>query len=396
MNKLTTAALFLLAIGIFTSVSVLSGYQIFFTIPAIYYTLQAYRTNEYKLPKSAWFLLSFIVIALLSLVVNYDLLPKPGKNFGRLRYYLYGFSGIFVLRAWLQNSTEKMKNFISNTFLISIAAAGSYATYTYFTNGLDRARGFTDTLRYGYGSGMLLLTLLGCILHHEKIKQWFNWRLGIVALILGFSGLYFTYTRGALLGFLCGLPFVLYYYKRKLGLTLGGLAVLSVVGLALVYFFGSGNYNSRFLMNKDNGSDNIRWSQWKAAVIAIQEKPVLGWGLSNYHSQLDRIKKQYDLDAKHYNNAHSHNLFLEVASGTGFIGLFFFLGWVLCWAREVFREGRLVKALVAPFGVAFVISSQFEMTFDANNASMIFFLYALSTCFTLSRNSNKQNARTIL
>src|SRR5690606_11771127 len=179
---------------------------------------------------------------LLSLVVNYELLPRPGKNFGRLKYYLFGFSGIFVLRVWLKDASDKTKTFLVNTFLVAIAVAGIYASYTYFTNDRGRARGFTDTLRYGYGSGMILLTLLGCILHRHKLSSWFNWRLGIVAFVCGFCGLYLSYTRGALLGFLCGLPFVLYYYRAKLGLTLGGLSLAAVVGLAAFYFFGTGNY----------------------------------------------------------------------------------------------------------------------------------------------------------
>jgi O-antigen ligase len=144
-----------------------------------------------------------------------------------------------------------------------------------------------------------------------------------------------------------------------------------------VYLFGSGESNSRFLVNKNNSSDVIRRSQWKAAIIATKEKPILGWGLSNFHSQLKRIKTDYDLDAKDYNDAHSHNLFLEIASGTGLLGIFLFLGWVLSWAWEAFRAQGLTRVLVIPFGVAFVVSSQFEVTFDANNASMIFFLYAL-------------------
>lgn len=35
--------------------------------------------------------------------------------------------------------------------------------------------------------------------------------------------------------------------------------------------------------------------------------------------------------------------------------------------------------MIVPFGVAFVISGEFEVTLDANNASMIFFLYAISS-----------------
>ena len=374
MTKITTAALFFLAAGILTSVSILSAYQILFAIPLIYYTFLALKEKNLKIPTSGWFLLAFAGVALLSLVINYDLVPKPSKNFGRVKYFLFGVMGIFVFRAWLKEATDKTKTFLINTFFLSIVIAGAYASYEFVTGDDNRAKGLTDTMRYGYGSAMLLLTLLSAILH-----RFVSLRTAIPVFIIGFIGMYLTYTRGALLGFLCGLPFVLYFYRAKLGLTLGGLALLGVLGLGGVYLFGSGEHESRFLTNKNNPSDVIRRSQWKAAIIATQEKPILGWGLSNFHSQLKRIKTDYDLDAKDYNDAHSHNLFLEVASGTGLIGLFLFLGWIFTWAWECFKAGGLTRALVVPFGVAFVISSQFEVTFDANNASMIFFLYALSS-----------------
>ena len=375
---MTTSALFFLAAGIFTSVSILSAYQVLFAIPLAYYVFIAFKEKNFKLPTSGWFLLAFTVVALLSLVVNFDLIPKPSKNFGRLKYFIFGFGGIFVLRAWVKEASDKTKRILINTFFVSIVVAAIYAVYHFIFLSDGRAKGLTDTMRYGYGSAMMLLTLLSAILHHEKIKSWFNWKVAVPVLIIGFVGMYLTYTRGALLGFLCGLPFVLYYYKPKLGITLGGIAVLGVLGLVGVYLFGSGQSNSRFLVNKNNSSDVIRRSQWKAAIIATKEKPVLGWGLSNFHSQLKRIKTDYDLDAKDYNDAHSHNLFLEIASGTGLVGLVLFLGWVLSWAWESFKAGGLTRALVIPFGVAFVVSSQFEVTFDANNASMIFFLYGLS------------------
>lgn len=381
MTKLTTAALFFLAAGIFTSVSVLSAYQVLFVVPLVYYTYLAIKEKNINLPTSAWFLLAFTGVALLSLVVNFELLPKPSKNFGRLKYFLYGIGGIFVLRVWLIQATDKTKKIIANTFLLSLVASGCYAVFFYFTHPGERVNGLTNTMRYGYGSGMVLTTFLAAILNHEKIKSWFNWKIALPVFVIAFTGLYITYTRGALLGFLCGLPFLLYFYKPKVGLIFGSLAVIGILGLVGIYLFGSGNYQSRFLANKNNNSDVIRRSQWQAAIIATKEKPVLGWGLSNFHSQLKRIKTEYDLDAKDYNDAHSHNLFLEIASGTGLIGLFLFLGWVISWAIELFKTGGLSRALLFPFGVAFVVSSQFEVTFDANNASMIFFIYALSSAF---------------
>lgn len=379
MKNITTAALFFLAAGIFTSVTILGAYQILFAIPLIYYTYQAIKSNEYQLPKSSWWLLAFVVVALLSLVINFELIPKPSKNFGRIKYFLFGVCGIYVLRVWLREASVKTKRVLVNVFLLTIVVAGLYAGWEFFFSDKDRAKGLTETMRYGYGSGMVLLTLLAGILHQEKTKNWLNIRFAIIAFIVGFMGMYLTYTRGALLGFLCGLPFVLFYYRARLGLIVGGLVVIGVLYLSGNYLFGMQKHESRFLVNKDNSSDVIRRSQWKAAIIATKEKPVIGWGYSNFHSQLKRIKNEYNLDAKNYDDAHSHNLFLEIAAGTGLIGLFLFLGWVITWALECFKAKGLVRALVIPFGAAFVISSQFEVTFSANNAAMVFFLYAISS-----------------
>jgi O-antigen ligase len=381
MNKLTSASLFFLAAGILTSVTVLSAYQILFTVAAFYYAFKAYKDKDLALPKSAYWLLAFFVVGLISTTLNVDIIPKPSKNFGRLKYFAYGIAGIYVFRYWLKETTDQTKKWIVHTFFASVIVAGVYAIGNYLIKDDPRARPLTETMRYGYGSGMFLLTLLSAILHKEKLAKFFNYKLAITAFVIGFLGMYLTYTRGALLGFLCGLPFVMYFYRPKIGLMLGGLAVLGVLGLGGMYLFGSGNYKSRFLVNKNNSSDVIRRSQWQAAIIAIKERPALGWGLSNFHTQLKRIKIEHDLDAKDYNDAHSHNLFLEIGSGTGLIGLALFLGWLLSWAWECFKVGGLTRALIIPFGVAFVVASQFEVTFDANNASMIFVVYALSAVF---------------
>ncbi|HXH73872.1 MAG TPA: O-antigen ligase family protein [Bacteriovoracaceae bacterium] len=378
MTQITSGALFFLAAGTLTSVSILSAYQILFTLPVIYYLYLAIKNNDFKLPKSAYFLIAFTLVALISLTINFEYIPKPSKNFGRVKYFVYGVGGIWVYKAWLQNVSEKTVRHILHLFLVSVIIVGLISIWQVVIQGERRATGLTHTLRYGYGSGMYLLLHLGLLLHHKKVERLFDFRMGVVSFVIGFIAFYLTYTRGAFLGFLCGLPFLLYFYKPRIGITLGGLAVLLVLVLGSFYLFGTGKYGSRFLVNKNNYADVIRRSQWQAAVISTKERPVLGWGLSNFHSQLKRIKHQYDLDAKEYDDAHSHNLFLEIASGTGLIGLFFFLGWVICWAIECFKERGLVRALGVPFGVCFVISSQFEVTFDANNASLIFSVYSLS------------------
>lgn len=382
MTKITTAALFFLAAGIFTSVSILSAYQVLFAIPLAYYTFTAIKEKNFKLPTSAWFLLAFSAVAVLSLVVNLDVVPKPSKNFGRVKYFLFGGLGILVFRVWVQEASDRTKKILSYMFQLSIVVAGVAALYEYATGEDNRAKGLTDTMRYGYGSAMALLVMLSCILHREKVKNWFDWKIAIPVFIIGFLGMYLTYTRGALLGFISGLPFVLYFYRPKLGLAVGALAIMGAVVLGCFYFFGNTvdpTQGSRFLMSQNNSGDVIRRSQWKSSIVAIKEKPALGYGLSNFHTQVKRIKRENDFDAKEYDDAHSHNLFLEVGAGTGLIGLGLFLGWLISWAYESFKSSKMIRAAIVPMGVAFVLSSQFEVTFDANNSSMIFFLYALSS-----------------
>lgn len=380
MINVTNAAIFFLAAGIFTSVSLLSVFQILFSISIGYFTYLAFKEKKLQLPKSSWWILAFLAIAILSLIINHELIPKPTKNWGRLKYYLYGVTGIFVLRYWLHRSSTAVWKFLANTFFTSIIIAGLFCSYQVFIEGEARASSLTETMRYGYGTGMALLIVLSCIIHRKDLSSWLDLRFASVAFVIGFLGMYLTLTRGALLGFVAGLPFVLFYYNRKLGLLAGLGGILGVLILGYFYFFGSigdPTQGNRFLMNKNNSSDVMRRSQWKAAVIAIKEKPILGWGLSNFHSQLRRIKEENDLDYKNYNDAHSHNLFLEIAAGTGLIGLFLFLGWLLTWAVECFKTPSVARFIV-PFGAAFCTSSQFEVTFDANNATMIFFLYSLS------------------
>jgi O-antigen ligase len=379
MIKLTNVAFFFLAAGIFTSISILSVYQVLITIPLIYFTYDAIKNNEIILPKSAYWLLGFTLVALISLTINFDFLPKPSKNFGRLKYFLFGVSQIFLLKHWIKESSSKTKKILINTLFVSMIVAGLYACYTHLVQGYPRAKPLTETMRYGYGSGMILLTILSAILHHKKLSNLLDLRFAIPAFIIGFLGMYFTYTRGALLGFICGLPFVLLYFNKKIGIIFSAISILTVGILGYIYFFGNTHFNNRFLQNKNNNSDTIRRSQWEAALIATKEKPIVGWGLSNFHTQLKRIKNEYNLNAKDYNDAHAHNLFLEVSAGTGIIGLIFFLGWFFSWAYEVWSQKSLISALVMPFGVALFVSSQFEVTFDANNASMILFIYSISS-----------------
>jgi hypothetical protein len=239
MIKLTSAAIFFLAAGLFTSVSILAAFQILFGISVAYYTYQAIKNKNAALPKSAWWILGFVVVAMISLTINHDLIPTPSKNWGRLKYYLYGVGGIYVMRVWLKEASDQAKNYLFYTLCTGIVVAGLYSCFQFIVQHEPRSSGLTETMRYGYGTAMVLLMLISGVLHREKISGWFDYRAAIAAIIIGFAGMYFTYTRGALLSLICGLPIVLYYYRPKWAMISGSFTI--IIGLILCYFYFFGN-----------------------------------------------------------------------------------------------------------------------------------------------------------
>lgn len=387
MKNITTASLFFLAAGIFTSVSILSAFQILFTIPLIYLTYIAWKEKSFKdLPTSAWFLVAFFFWGCFTVLLNLDVVPTPSKNLGRLQFFLYGSLGIFVLHYWLLRASDKTKAFLMNTFFLSIAVSSSVAIYKVATLG-GRSGGFLHYMRYGYGLALVLIILGSSLLHKNKVPQWFNQKYALIAIVFSIIGLALSQTRGAALGLFCAVPFILFFYKTKWGRISAILAMLAVGALGAFYFFGSKTDDSsnRYLMSKNNASDNIRRNLWMSAVHASIEKPIAGWGYSNGHTQVKRISERENYEMMHMSDAHAHNLFLDVLAGTGIVGLLIFLSWLFFWAKEVFLAGGLTRAIIFPLGVALVISSQFEVTINANLASFIFIIYAFSSLKTYEK-----------
>ncbi len=377
MTTLITAAVFFLAIGTFISVTVQGAYQVLIAVPMAYYAWSA-KGRHFRLPASAWWLLAFAAVAVLSVLINWDLVPRPSKNLGRAKYFVMAAFGIFPFGVWLATVSDRTKRRLVRSLAVACAVAGFWCGWQVLVTGLWKAQPLTETMRYCYGSALVLVLWVGLLLHRKRFA-WLPVSWSILGIVGALSGIIFTQARGAQGAFLLAMPFVLVFWKRKLGLAALLAGALGGSFLAWNYLYGTNtDHPLKILRSSGNSSDQLRRSQWQAAYIAWKEKPVLGWGHTNFHSQLKRIKHQYDLPGKDYNDAHAHNVPLEIAAGTGIIGLFFFLGWFFTWMWECWKAGGMVRALMMPFFVAVAFEAQFEVILDANNATWITFLYAVS------------------
>jgi len=378
MTSVISVAVFFLALGTFVSVSVQGAYLVLITVPMIYYAWLA-KGRQFRLPASSWWLLAFAAVATLTILLNWSDIPKPTKNLGRMKYFLMGAFGIFATGVWLKHVSDRVKKRLLVTLSLAVLAGGVYCAYQVLIMGVAKPKPFTETMRYSYGSALMLVLMLSLFTQRELFMSWFTpkWAtVGIVGLVLSTI---FMQSRGAQLAIILAAPLVLIFWNKKWGIVALFVGGLLVGAVGANYLYGTQSKSTiSLLKNKDNTSDQKRFSQWASAWLAFQERPILGWGFGNFHTQVKRIKEQYDLPAKQYNDAHAHNVPLEIAAGTGIVGLFFFLGWFLTWCWECWSAGGMVRAVMFPFLLALAFEAQFEVLLDANNATWISFLYAVS------------------
>jgi O-antigen ligase len=386
MNYLMLFGLSFLALGVFTSVSILGISQILIAIPTIYFTFLMIKDKKFSIPSSSWCLLAFSLIAFISCVINHEFLVRVEKNYGSIKYPLIAIFTPFALCFFFKNNSDKIFKFLTSLFLFSIIVAGLYGLWKMEVQEMYRLKGFTDTMRYGYGTSMILTIIFGLVLRFKEFEKWINKWLLFLAMIVGLVALYYTKTRGAAVALLFSYFFVLLLKKKKWSYILSGIFLLTFSLMVGNYFFGKGDSTNRFMKNNNNRSDNMRKSQWLSAVEAIKERPLIGWGPSNFHSQVKRIKEKHGFDFQGYNDSHSHNIILETWAGTGLFGLIALLGWLLFWIKEVWTGDQKWKVLMIPFFMNLMIGSQFELITDANNSSMIYFLYSLSVYFNMKKN----------
>lgn len=382
---LTTLALFFFSIGHLTSPAFLRYFNVLLILPMLFFSFKNFP--DFKRNKSILFLILFTSVAFISLCLNYSILEIPHKSFENLRYYLLGFLGISPLVYWLKRTNDKTKYIFFSLYCVSIIVSSLRALYLFLQHG-ERTGGYLHPMTFGYGLAMIIPFLIWGLLHRKKISPWFNAKLCLVSLPFAFLGLALTQARGAVLGLALGLPFVTRKFFPRLTKTYVLIAGLGLALISINYFYPLNlGFKSRMFMSYDNGSDSVRRTLWKTAWIATEERPVLGWGLQNYYTQLERILREHDLTTYNQKFTHAHNMFLEISSGTGIIGILLFSSWLFFWIKETLNSSQILKSFFVPFFVVILISGQFEFFITETNGRLIFLLYALSKAIEANRHS---------
>ena len=382
--RLTYASIVVLAIGAFTSISLSALSHILILFPAFYFIMQDFTMKK---SRSWWALFFLVVIILLSVISNWNQIENPLRSIFKVKYFIFSLLGVFCYRRIFFNYCDfKKKKFLLHLFLIITTIAtvsGLIALYSGF-NPLkfkeachpSRACGlFGMYMTYGYGISLFMVILTGMLFYKKELSQWINIRLLLIVWIINMGGLFFSYSRGAWIGFIAALPF--YFLKKSIRLFFIGILAMTLVG-GLCFVF-SKKIQKTFLNAARVQSNTNRILLWKSSIDLFKENPVLGVGYLNFESLSKKtIRMNYKNEGDVF-GGHAHNNFLEHLASTGILGFTALLIFHFFWMKEMFRRNDLMGRLVFPFIISFFISGQFQYTFgDGENLFFIMGIWMLS------------------
>ncbi|NVK75234.1 MAG: O-antigen ligase family protein [Oceanospirillaceae bacterium] len=176
-------------------------------------------------------------------------------------------------------------------------------------------------------------------------KRWFIISLYMLAFIaVSLSG-----HRAGFVGFFVTSLVALATYFRQSRRTANGLILLAflVIGLTAIVSYTSflESVTARFSSLQATGTQNVRVVMFVNAITAFEESPIFGNGFGMFGTFSGMI-----------NYRHPHNIFAEILSELGIVGMILFLpvyfGWL--FKKSVFSEDRVLFILI--FTSAFVYS----------------------------------------
>jgi O-antigen ligase len=347
--------------------------------------------------------------------------------------FIWLFLGVFCtgILACIVNGNSLRNLDISSRFLLAIpvfllllkfpprlawlwagVAVGGYSTagvaiWQLYGLGWTDVDGLSNGVRYGAISTMLGILCVGGLLWTRRgtVSHVWAWRaaLGLGALSAWYGSL-MSGTRGAWIAL--PIVFVLFclgtFSKRNLRTA---AALCTVLILAIGTWIAAtptnpikAGYNNAVNDMEDyfqrgivTGSIGGRFAVWEAALINIPKNPLLGWGVQDYHEQLERQIAEDILDPYVLELAHTHNMYLETLVYKGIVGLLAVMALLLLpfyyfcrRLRSTSMEIRTLAICGSSLVTVFAILGLSHISLYRNDI-LLFFLISLMTLWGCMR-----------
>lgn len=373
--------------------------NIFFMIFGIF-SLFCVQGQKYKVSTGIFFVLGMLFISgVMSNILNFSQLGDKSKSFRALRFYFFSpfislaFYRVFEFMKLNQDYRPKWLNLIfvftsvaSLSGLIGLLTGFNILRLKPINHPTRNAGMYGMYMTYAYGISLYLTLNLGLLVHFKKFRNYFDNKILVFSFFINFIGLYFSYTRGALIGFLISIPFILFKNIKSIFLS------FFVVLIALSFFIFFSKSGRELFLSRERIESNLqRVSFYKGAMYGFLESPVYGLGVKNIESNMSRIKDKHNLRDRR--SGHSHNIYLEILANQGVFGAFSFLLFLLFTLKMFYRSEGSESLIGISFMVNFIVSGLFQNTFgDSENLQFIMIVWsAFVAWFLFSKHSCSKN-----
>ena len=300
-----------------------------------------------------WLILAFLVWVAITTITSIHwptaLFGKPRRYEGLLSFVNYAV--VYFLALQFADRAARVRALARSLFFSSVVVAGygvlqfigwdpvRWGTLPFEANRAFSTYGNPDLL-----GGFLIISVtvaLGLALAEKNLV----WRLGYWA-GFGLNGLALivAFTRGAWIGGALGLALVgviaWRHHARMRRLDLIPAGVSATLGAGIIWRSFSNpnevlNFGKRLasIFQFSGGSGQTRAEIWQAAVAAVKERPILGWGADTFRLVFPKFKPvEYVRDAGGTSVAdNAHNYPLQLAAGVGIPGMLMMYG-IFVWA----------------------------------------------------------------
>lgn len=206
-------------------------------------------------------------------------------------------------------------------------------------------------------------------------------------------GVIFSQSMGALLGAIAGIILGLVVYalfsknKKAIIVIFSGIFIFAFSFSSVIANKDTEFIKDNKILNRishisiSSETVNTRIMNWKVAINAISERPVLGWGMEAYKIAFNKYYNPEFLKYSYYETwpDKPHNKILEVASDAGFVGLsaYFVLFAYSCFVIWKKRRKRIISiataSILAGGLTAYFVQNLF--IFDTTISYLLFFIF---------------------
>jgi len=391
LDKIVIVTLFVVAAFSIFSISIT---QIAYCLGGLTWILRTHLTGTWKDQRGPLGI-SFLLYALACLIAvanAYDI-SYSYKSLKKLLEVLIFF--------WILNCVRNnhLRDTLSLVLIASATIAGLLGFYQAWNDSIHTAVRIEGTLSvYMTFAGILMMVGMlayGWIFFRRSAPPWLWVAAGIISVCL-----LLTLTRQAWAGFLVGLVFLIFFWRKKFLLLLPFLLIATflaspdmIKGRVTDMVVGLDMSEER---TSGGGSEDVpfatRTNLWQVGWEIFKDYPLTGCGFRC----VDLINDQYPdpLFEKNHIPSQSvkhlrgmHNNFIQLAVDTGILGLAAWLGIWICFFRLLYHRAKTIKRDPqecwviygsASAVIAFLVGGCFETNFyDSEVAMVLFFIMAL-------------------